>query len=219
MKNFEKKSQRKYLIVWGLTLAMILGLVSLAACAPKQAEVGGSGSESTAEDPAVDTAPFEFTMLSDCAVCHTIEGATMTDEKCPQAIAHKDQRCIDCHTDSELLTTTHANLTYADKPDKKSTTNTVDPAMCISCHGTMEEMAVITADSQALVDSYKTVVNPHARPAGDTHSESPAPCISCHDNHSEDLNKDAMRYCASCHHRGIFTCGNCHEVREREPIG
>lgn len=208
-------NKRKYAAIWGLVLVMVLGFAFLAACAPKQSGDAGTGGGDTAESTPMSDAAFEFSMTSDCSTCHTIEAGTMTDAGCPQAIAHKDQSCIGCHVDTEVLTTTHAGLTYADKPDKKSTTDTVDPQLCISCHGDMEEMAVITADSQALVDSNKRVVNPHERPAGETHDENPATCISCHDNHSDNLSKDAMRYCAQCHHRGIFTCGNCHEIRER----
>ena len=43
----------------------------------------------------------------------------------------------------------------------------------------------------------------------------PATCTDCHNNHSKDLPKDAMKYCAQCHHRGTFECGTCHELRER----
>ena len=63
-------------------------------------------------------------------------------------------------------------------------------------------MAALTADSTALTDDKGTVVNPHERPAGEKHDENPATCTDCHNNHSKDLPKDAMKYCAQCHHPG-----------------
>ena len=54
-------------------------------------------------------------------------------------------------------------------------------------------------------------MNPHERPAGEKHDENPTTCTDCHNNHSKDLPKDAMKYCAQCHHRGTFECGTCHE--------
>ncbi len=102
-----------------------------------------------------------------------------------------------------------------DKAATKATVVTVDPETCISCHGTMEEMAAQTADSTALTDDKGTTVNPHERPPtrsttqpGDVHRAG-------HNNHSKDQAKDAMKYCAQCHHRGTFECGTCHELRER----
>lgn len=81
----------------------------------------------------------------------------------------------------------------------------------------MSEVAALTADSTALTDDKGTTVNPHERPAGEKHDENPTTCTDCHNNHSKDLPKDAMKYCAQCHHRGTFECGTCHELRE--PVG
>ena len=70
-------------------------------------------------------------------------------------------------------------------------------------------------DSTALTDDKGTTVNPHDVPSNEKHEENPATCTDCHNNHSKDLPKDSMRYCAQCHHRGTFECGTCHELRER----
>ena len=113
------------------------------------------------------------------------------------------------------LSAAHADVKFGDKPASKPTMVTVDPATCESCHGTLEDMAAKTADSTALTDDKGTTVNPHERPAGEKHEENPATCTDCHNNHSKDLPKDSMRYCAQCHHRGTFECGTCHELRER----
>ena len=56
---------------------------------------------------------------------------------------------------------------------------------------------------------------PRLYAAGEKHDENPTTCTDCHNNHSKDLPKDAMKYCAQCHHRGTFECGTCHELRER----
>ena len=109
----------------------------------------------------------------------------------------------------------HDGIAMGDKPATKATVVTVDEATCIACHGEMSEVAALTADSTALTDDKGTTVNPHERPAGEKHDENPTTCTDCHNNHSKDLPKDAMKYCAQCHHRGTFECGTCHELRER----
>ena len=106
-------------------------------------------------------------------------------------------------------------IAMGDKPATKATVVTVDEATCIACHGELSDVAALTADSTALTDDKGTVVNPHERPAGEKHEANPATCTDCHNNHSNDLPKDAMKYCAQCHHRGTFECGTCHELRER----
>jgi hypothetical protein len=102
-------------------------------------------------------------------------------------------------------------VTLADKPATKVTQLTVEEQTCIKCHGTLEEVAVRTAGSEALKDDQGLVVNPHQRPEGATHAENPVTCTSCHNNHSANLPKDAKKYCAQCHHRGVWQCGTCHE--------
>ena len=72
-----------------------------------------------------------------------------------------------------------------------------------------------TPACRLLTDDNGTTVNPHERPAGEKHDENPATCTDCHNNHSKDLGKDAKKYCAQCHHRGVYECGTCHELRER----
>ena len=123
--------------------------------------------------------------------------------------------CVTCHTDEAVLAEVHDGIAMGDKPATKATVVTVDEATCIACHGDLSKVAALTADSTALTDDKGTVVNPHERPAGEKHESNPATCTDCHNNHSKDLPKDAMKYCAQCHHRGTFECGTCHELRER----
>lgn len=206
-------------------LAALMGLCL--GCSPQGSTTSddkGSASDSkpTQSDSADSNADMasqqvDWTMDIDCAVCHTSEAEGASDAACAQAVAHQAEglTCAQCHTNEAVLTEAHAGVTYADKPATKATVITVDPATCIACHGDLDEVAALTADSEALKDSNGTVVNPHERPAGEAHDENPATCTDCHNNHSKDLSKDAMKYCAQCHHRGIFQCGTCHEIRER----
>lgn len=206
------------LVVIGVVCVLTIALACMVGCSPSKPEADTSSKteqedKGTSKGSDMDNQPVNWTMESDCSTCHTTEAESMTDAACPQAAAHKDETCIDCHTDESVLSTAHDGITFGDKPASKATVLTVPEETCIECHGTMAEMAVITADSTALTDSNDTSVNPHERPAGATHEENPATCTDCHNNHSQDLEKDAMKYCATCHHRGVFTCGNCHEIR------
>lgn len=203
-------------------LAAVLGLS--VGCSPQQPapSTGGNSSASQTDTAdknagAMENQPVDWSMQSDCATCHTTEAEGVSDTACVQAVAHEAQglTCVQCHTDETVLQASHGGVTYGDKPASKPSVITVDPQTCISCHGDLDAVASLTANSEALKDSNGTVVNPHERPAGQKHEENPATCTDCHNNHSKDLSKDAMKYCAQCHHRGIFQCGTCHEIRER----
>lgn len=208
------------LVVLGIVLALAAAMWLLAGCSPKAASEAPTKSAEEQKDSgtsALDGQPVNWTMGSDCKTCHTAEAASATDSACPQDTAHEGEgmTCVQCHTEEQTLSTAHADVKFGDKVATKATVTTVDAATCESCHGTLEDMAATTADSTALTDDKGTTVNPHERPAGERHSEVPATCTDCHNNHSKNLPKDAMKYCAQCHHRGVFECGTCHELRER----
>lgn len=212
------------LAVLGVVLALTAAMWTLAGCAPKaesdapaKSEQQAEGSDSSSGASAMDGQPVNWTMDSDCSMCHTSEAESETDAACPQGTAHKAENidCVQCHTEESTLKTEHADVKFGDKVATKATVATVDPATCESCHGTLEDMAAKTADSTALTDDNGTTVNPHERPAGEKHEQNPATCTDCHNNHSKDLQKDAKKYCAQCHHRGVYECGTCHELRDR----
>ena len=210
------------LAVFGAVLALTAALWSLAGCAPQGAsEAPAQQAQEQGQDAsdasALDGQPVNWTMGSDCAMCHTSEAASATDSACPQGTAHEAEgvTCVQCHTQEDVLSTEHADVKFGDKVATKATVATVDPATCESCHGTLADMAAKTAGSTALTDDNGTTVNPHERPAGQKHEENPATCTDCHNNHSKDLAKDAQKYCAQCHHRGVYECGTCHELRDR----
>jgi hypothetical protein len=202
-----------------IALAVMLGVLMLAGlgCAPRATDPAGAGTDAAGtgavDEPAADATPISWSMQSDCATCHTAEASNTDAAKHPQAAAHSASACVDCHTDETVLASTHKGVTLADKPATKVTQLTVDEQTCIACHGTLDEVAAKTAGSEALRDDQGAIVNPHQRPEGPTHAENPATCTSCHNNHSENLPKDAKKYCAQCHHRGIWQCGTCHEKR------
>lgn len=210
------------LVVLGVVLALTAAMWLLAGCAPQAASEAPAASEeqkgeSDSGASALDGQPVNWTMESDCKTCHTSEAESETDTACPQGVAHEAEgiTCVQCHTEEEVLSTEHADVKFGDKAATKATVVTVDPATCESCHGTLTDMAAKTVDSTALTDDNGTTVNPHERPAGEKHNENPATCTDCHNNHSKDLQKDAQKYCAQCHHRGVYECGTCHELRDR----
>lgn len=200
----------------GVVCALALALGSIMGCSPKQVDPSAAEQK---EDPLMAQS-VEWGMESDCRTCHSAEAATMADEKCPQASEHADLDCIQCHTAEEPLAETHANLKYGDMEktdDLKASKITVDEQSCQNpeCHGTMEEMAALTEGTVYLTDSNGNQVNPHQYDSNEQHDANQPTCIDCHKVHSADIQKDATKWCAQCHHRGVFTCGNCHEIRER----
>lgn len=201
-----------------LTVALAAVLALAVGCSPKAAsDAPEKENSSQGSASSMDGQPVSWTMQSDCVTCHTSEAGSSQDTACTQAVAHeaKGVTCIQCHTDESTLSTSHADVKFGDKPATKPTVVTVDEKTCISCHGSMQDVATKTADSKALTDSNGVTVNPHERPAGQAHEQNSATCTDCHNNHSKTLEKDALKYCAQCHHRGTFQCGTCHELRER----
>ena len=86
----------------------------------------------------------------------------------------------------------------------------IDEQACLACHGSYEELAAKTADSAVLTDAKGTVVNPHARPAGEGHAGQT--CADCHALHSgEPVQETAPEFCISCHHTNDYQCHTCHQ--------
>lgn len=208
-------TMRNRILVAGVVfaaVALVAALIfALAGCAPKQV------SEPKQEtDPMADVV-FEWKDDADCAACHKNEEAMMADASCAQANLHADLECFQCHTDTSKLAEVHNGVTYGQAVPEEATLETVDAATCQDpeCHGTMEEMAELTKDSTALVDEKGKVQNPHEFTSGEQHDANQPQCTDCHKIHSEELEKDAMMWCAQCHHKGVFQCGTCHELRQR----
>jgi cytochrome c553 len=208
------KSKRR--VLTALILIALVGMLAsmqlqLTACAPQSSAENKPAGEDAQATPDTDQA-FTWQANSDCAVCHTVEGDSLSNSVRPQAVAHASQDCGGCHTDEAVLLQAHDGVGYSSKMPKKAKLETVHEQTCIACHGDLSTMAQKTTASTALSDSNGLSVNPHERPEGATHAENPATCTDCHKVHSEDLPNDAMKYCAQCHHRGVFQCGTCHPI-------
>lgn len=220
MATTTKRTSRKTtkLVVLGVVCALMFTLAFTIGCSPSESPSEPSSGVTEQDSNGANTQPVNWTMATDCTTCHTVEAESLTDTKFPQAHLHQGEAdCVDCHTDEAVLAPLHADLTFADAANvaSKATVVSVPEQTCIDCHGTLEEMAILTVDNTVLTDDQGTTVNPHERPAGQTHEANPATCTDCHKIHSSTTDRDAMKYCASCHHRGIFTCGTCHEIRTR----
>ena len=115
------------LAVLGVVLALTAAMWVLAGCAPKDVSEAPAVSEqsggSTSGSSAMDGQPANWTMESDCSMCHTTEAASETDTACPQGTAHKAEgvACVQCHTEKDVLATEHADVKFGDKPAAKAT--------------------------------------------------------------------------------------------------
>ncbi len=133
------------LAVLGVVLALTAAMWTLAGCAPKAEPSAPAASEQKDGNgglrhgrPAGEL--DDGLRLLD--VPHR-RGRVGDRRACPQASAHEAEgvTCVQCHTDEAVLSTEHADVKFGDKAATKATVVTVDPETCISCHGTMEEMA------------------------------------------------------------------------------
>lgn len=79
-------------------------------------------------------------------------------------------------------TTAHDGVAYNDVPAEEATVVSVDPATCQdpACHGTLEEMAVKTADLDTFKDEKGKVQNPHDYESNGQHDAHQPVCTDCH---------------------------------------
>jgi uncharacterized paraquat-inducible protein A len=97
---------------------------------------------------------------------------------------------------------------------KRLKRTTVDEANCIACHGEWKDLAEQTKNTTLVKDSEGTVVNPH-RVRADINKKNQhdlITCTNCHRMHTEsNLAEAANEECRTCHHKGVYTCGTCHD--------
>ena len=208
------EKSKKRLIASVVAALMLVSALAALGCAP-QAATGGAGgdgappAEAGADAEAAAAAAFEWSAESDCATCHSAEGASMEDTACA-ASAHASQGCAGCHADASGLEAAHADVAMGDRAPKRLKSTSVEEATCPGCHGSYEELAARTADSSALTDKSGTVVNPHDLPESGDHGG--IACNDCHSVHEAAPAADtAAEYCRSCHHMDVYECGTCHE--------
>lgn len=189
------------------TLAFAL---SLAACAPQQTTgLSNTGDDESADEPAV--VQMEWSLDSDCSMCHDGETASMADAACP-ASTHEAQgaTCAMCHNDEAALTEAHVSAEADSATPSHLSSSDVSQEACLTCHN-MDDLAAVTADLDVLTDTQGTTVNPHALPDNADHAAE-ATCSSCHKMHESDGDpqRDARRLCNDCHHEGVYECYTCH---------
>ena len=74
------------LAVLGAVLVLTAALWSLVGCAPKEAPAPSERDEASEASP-LDGQPANWSMDSDCAICHKTEAASELDDACPQGVA------------------------------------------------------------------------------------------------------------------------------------
>lgn len=200
----ERKQFRKMRLA-ALCVACVGVLAVCAACAPQTAPSG----EGKAGADAGDAVSVEWSMESDCVMCHTDQQASM--ENTAQAASnHAAVTCVTCHNDESAMEKSHDGKTADSKMPKKLKRSKIDAAACASCHSA-EDLKAATADVAVLTDQNGTTVNPHDVPANSGH-EGQVDCASCHTMHGEaDVQAAAQEKCSSCHHKDVYECGTCHE--------
>lgn len=199
-----------------ISLAFVLCIAGLAACAPQSAgqSTGSNGTESgqsTSENTsAVD---FEWSVGSDCTTCHTNQAESLGNAEC-LAGAHGTSlvECATCHNTESELTSIHATAT-ADKAAKlkrlRQTAVSNETCLTSGCHD-LAETAQKTASLDLLTDDNGRTVNPHDLPENEDHAT--ILCADCHTAHEAQVTADnAPETCKSCHHKNVYECGTCHE--------
>ena len=133
----------------------------------------------------------------------------MEDSNC-LASKHADLPCGSCHANTSALEKAHEKVDPSVEAEATRLKKTsVDIALCQSCHGSLESLAAKTQSSTVCTDDNGTVVNPHALPENEEHSD--IDCASCHIMHSrETATEQTKSLCNSCHHENVYECFTCH---------
>lgn len=206
------KSTTKSKVLACVAVCVAIACVSvamLAGCSPKQSDNAGAYS---GDSTSTQQGDFSFSMDSDCMTCHMTQAQASADPNCfLQKGDHASIECVTCHDDESGLTSAHKDVQYGDKEPKRLKSTTTDSEICLSCHGSYEELAQKTADSTVLTDSKGTTVNPHEVP-GLNEKHASIQCTDCHQPHSgEDAAAGAADTCTTCHHTGVYECYTCHD--------
>lgn len=194
------RDKRKALIA---STALVFALVlSVSACGPVDQD---GDTQTNGRAQASDAA---WSLETDCEQCHTNEAASRSNSACLASL-HTGSDCSNCHSDEASLAIEHEGATADAKMPKKLRKTSVGSETCLSCHGSWEELASITADLTVLTDDEGTIVNPHDLPTG--HADEKVSCSDCHRMHAEEGGSmAASETCQSCHHKNVYTCNTCH---------
>lgn len=188
----------------GLPAAVVLLTAVLAfsaGCAKPEANQSPQSSDQ-------GTVAVEWSMQSDCTVCHSDQAASMSNSQCLTS-KHSQVACTTCHADESTLSNVHKDAKSASTVTSLSKT-TVPSSVCLSCHDKTQLIAA-TANVTVCTDSQGKTVNPHDLPVNDKHAT--INCTDCHKMHTTDsADTLAPDLCLSCHHKDVYECGTCHQV-------
>jgi hypothetical protein len=207
------KIPKKLMVVLGLC-ALMVSILVINGCAPRQRQVTDGGDEPSTVDVPVMT--VEWSPQSDCAMCHSAEDLSRSDVVTtagmhnPSAISTQVD-CMTCHNDTSGLTAAHNGVSPSDKlPTRlRSTKVTTETCTASGCHDDEADRKQVTVGVTVLTDSEGLTVNPHDLPTGEGHFN--ITCSSCHSGHVASEPEDL---CLTCHHEDVYGCGEsvCHAV-------
>ena len=171
------------------------------ATAPKANETASSTATGTKTEAQVES-------KADAQAKEEVEGEDEGETAQHLITIHAPLGCTTCHDDAKLPEL-HDGATPGSKmPEKLKKTN-VSEELCLSCHGSYEELAELTEDCDLLTDDNGTTVHPHDLP--DVADHDPITCTNCHVVHSKKtVEQTAPAKCLSCHHENVYECGTCH---------
>jgi hypothetical protein len=192
----------------GVLIIPLVVNIYLIGCVPQQAPSQTSNSR----DASILTAVWS--VESNCNECHIAQNPDSEGQNTPVAIHRVNSvTCITCHADENELVSTHSDVTLdAKMPTHLMKTSVDSPRLCLECHNLQELQESIVASS-VLIDKNEVKISPHDLPNTETHSNRIS-CVSCHLMHQplENINKNSMALCISCHHQSVFECNTCHDA-------
>jgi hypothetical protein len=126
-----------------------------------------------------------------------------------QDTSDEDITCLSCH-DIETLRELYSQV----EVDTENMSSSDYTALCLTCHGSYEELAELTAGYTDFEDSEGTIANPHEYAGGLADEHNQASCKKCHTSvHGDsDVILSSYDYCYGCHHELVFECNTCHDA-------
>lgn len=197
-------------VLLSVTIAMTaIFMLAIASCGPTEASSKDGGEQ---KQDSSNTAGYEWSIESDCGVCHQKEQASQEDTACLVSL-HKETTCTSCHVDDQDLTDAHQGIEAGEATVKRLKKTSVEDATCLPCHGSYEELASTTSPDSNLADIKGLSINPHE--VTSVHNKNGAHdiinCSSCHTMHEESApSEKSQATCKSCHHEEVYECYTCH---------
>ena len=202
---------KRLIVVCATLIIFLMMFVAINGCAPKNREVVDDDEPGDSSGLYADN--FSWTPDVSCVVCHAVQSNLTNGTEAAFHMSDQGNKCIDCHSNTSILTQVHQGKNSSSKPPTRITKAFITEDVCLSCHDSKEDLAKKTANSTKLKDDYYTVVNPHDLPVNDDHKI--IVCVSCHVMHeTKPIETSSRTYCFGCHHEKVFACYTCHEKME-----